>query len=80
MQIQLSEDRKEALIRSLSRFYSTEFDEDLSQYRAQQLLDLFIKELGPSVYNQAIQDARGFMQEKLDDLEGDVYIPEAPRS
>jgi len=29
------------------------------------------------LYNQAVQDARKFMQERLDDLDGEVYRPEA---
>jgi uncharacterized protein (DUF2164 family) len=35
-----------------------------------------VKELGAPIYNQAIQDARAFLQGKLDDLEGEFYEPE----
>lgn len=39
-----------------------------------------MKWLGASVYSQAIQDARGLLQEKLSDLEGEFYEPgEEPR-
>ena len=31
---------------------------------------------GPQVYNQAIQDARKFVMERLDDLEGELWEPE----
>ncbi len=37
-----------------------------------------MKALGPPVYNQAVQDARGFVQEKLDDLDAEFYEPEDP--
>ena len=30
-------------------------------------------------YNQAVQDARAFLQTKLDDLDGELYEPEEPR-
>ncbi|NJM85016.1 MAG: DUF2164 domain-containing protein [Leptolyngbyaceae cyanobacterium RM2_2_21] len=33
-------------------------------------------ELGPLVYNQAVQDAHQFMQDKLGDLESTLYEPE----
>ena len=56
-----------------SLFGADTFDEELSQYKADQLLDFFIRKLGPAVYNQAIQDARGFMQSKIDDLDAVFY-------
>jgi len=76
MQIELSDDNRQTLISGVAKFYDNEFGEELSPFRAEQLLDFFIKALGPGVYNQAIHDARSFMQEKLEDLDTDFYIPE----
>ncbi len=76
MRIQLSEDRKQALLDSLTKFYLGEFDEELSDYRARRILAFFVKALGPPVYNQAIGDARSFMLEKLEDLDAEFYEPE----
>lgn len=77
MAIELAEDRRERLIRALQGFYLEEFDEEVSPFRAEQLLDFFLGALGPQVYNQAVQDARGFMLRKLDDLDGEVYASES---
>jgi uncharacterized protein (DUF2164 family) len=33
------------------------------------LLDFFVKEIGPSVYNRAIQDAQTYLQDRVADLE-----------
>jgi uncharacterized protein (DUF2164 family) len=41
--------------------------------RAEALLDFFVNELGPPVYNQGVRDAAGYLQQKLADIEGDVY-------
>jgi uncharacterized protein (DUF2164 family) len=41
--------------------------------RAEGLLDFFVRELGPPVHNQGVGDAAGFMQEKLTDIEGEIY-------
>jgi uncharacterized protein (DUF2164 family) len=41
------------------------------------VLDFFLETLGPPVYNQAVQDARGFVLRTLDDLDGEVYHSEA---
>ncbi len=52
------------------------FDEPLTHFRARELVNFFVKHLGPPVYNQAIADARGFMLEKLEDLDVEVYEPD----
>lgn len=74
MQIELTEERREALISHLQTLFSSEFDEDLSAYRAAEILDLMLTTLGPVVYNQAVQDVRAHLQTRLDDLEGEVYV------
>lgn len=76
MRVRLSDDRKAGLLRKLTEMYSRDFDQTLSLFRAEQILDFFVKSLGPSVYNQAIQDARGFMMERLDDLDAAFYEKE----
>lgn len=76
MTVRIDEPRREALVARLRGFFQEEFDEELSPFRAEQVLDFFLETLGPQVYNQAVQDARGFMQQKLDDLDGDLYMPE----
>lgn len=76
MRIRLSDDRREELIESLARFFETELDRELSPFQGGRLLDFLVRELGTPIYNQAIQDARGFLEEKLGDLEGEFYEPE----
>jgi uncharacterized protein (DUF2164 family) len=76
MSIPLDDRRRERLIARFQAFVREEFDEDVSAFRAEQTLDFFLAALGPQIYNQAVQDARKFMQERLDDLDGEVYQPE----
>lgn len=76
MRIKLSDERKTVLLKILTDFYREHFDEELSTYRAERLLNFFIKQLGPPIYNQAIADARAFMFEKLEDLDVEYYEPE----
>ncbi len=75
--IKLSAERREALLAGLKGLYYDEFDEDLSDFQAEQILSYFIKALGPSVYNQAISDARAFLAGKLDDLDVEFFESEA---
>jgi uncharacterized protein (DUF2164 family) len=48
----------------------------LSEFQASRLTDFYLNQLGPPVYNQAVQDARAYIHLKLDDLDGEVYEPE----
>ncbi len=76
MAVELTDERRAGLVANLQAFFRESFDEEVSAFRAEQLLDFFLGVLGPQVYNQAVQDARAFFQRKLDDLEGEVYEPE----
>lgn len=78
MRIQLSADRRTALLRSIRQHFSDEFDEPISDFRADELLTFFVRELGPPVYNQGVRDAARYIQEKLGDIEGEVYERERP--
>ena len=79
MRIRLSPERRASLLQAIRQHFSTEFDEPLSDFRAEGLLDFFVRELGPPVYNQGVRDASSFMQEKLTDIEGEVYERESDR-
>ena len=76
--ITIDDARRERLGRQLKALFQNEFDEEISDFRADRILDFFLGTLGPQVYNQAVQDARQFMQTRLDDLDGEVYERETP--
>ncbi len=76
MALEIDDDRKSALQDKLAIMFRDEFDENLSDFRASQILDLVLKVVGPTVYNQAVQDVRAYFQTRLDDLDGDVYLDE----
>jgi uncharacterized protein (DUF2164 family) len=73
MRIRLSADRRARLLRSIRQHFLDEFDEPISDFRAEGLLDFFVRELGPPIYNQGVRDASDFIQAKLSDIEGEVY-------
>ena len=76
MRIKLSPERRERLVVELRGLFAREFDRELSEFQARRLVDFFVRHLGAPVYNQAVQDARGALQAKLDDLDGELYEPE----
>ena len=73
-QIELTSQRRERLVGQLQTLFASEFDETLSEFRAEQILELMLTTLGPGIYNQAVQDVRAHLQSKLDDLDGEVYV------
>ena len=73
MRIRLSDERRAQLLTSLKHYFDAEFDDPLSDFRAEGLLDFFVRVLGPPLYNQGVRDAASFMQNKLADIEGEVY-------
>ena len=76
MAITLAKEVEERLIASIKRYFEEQMDEEIGDLKAELLLDLFIRQLGPPVYNQAIKDAHKFIQEKLHDLEDEYYALE----
>lgn len=78
MRIRLSDDRRASLLAAVREYFEENFDESLSDFRAQALIDFFVLHLGPAVYNQGVRDAASFVQDKLTDIEGEVYEAERP--
>ena len=76
-EIELTPERRDALINRLQTQFQVEFDEPLSTFRAAALLDLVLKWAGPPIYNQAVQDVRAHLQRRLDDLHGEIFAPPA---
>lgn len=80
MRIELSGERRGWITRSMQKFFRDKLDQELSEFQIGLILDFFVRELGAPVYNQAIRDAHGFIEDKLRDLEGEFYEPEDPYS
>lgn len=76
MTVELDEARRKALVAGVQALFQEEFDQELSAFRAERVLDHLLESLGPAVYNQAVQDARKYFQRALDDLDGEVYRSE----
>ena len=71
MAIELHKDAETRVLGSIKRFFSEELDSDIGDLKARLVLDFFLKEMSPTVYNQAMKDAQAYFQEKTSEL-GDV--------
>jgi len=76
MPITLTPDAKQQAVASVKRYLLEELDLDAGDLKAGALLEFFLKELGPTVYNQAVSDAQRYMQDRALDLEGACHQDE----
>lgn len=76
MAIKLSDETSQRLIASIKRYVSENMEEEIGDLKAKMLLDFFVEEIGPSIYNKAIADAQAHMHERVGDLDGSCYEPE----
>lgn len=72
MSISLAKETEKHLTSSIKRFFVEEMDDGIGDLKAMRLLEFFIREIGPNIYNQAIANAQGYIQEKASDP-GDLY-------
>ncbi len=71
--VEIPVEQRKALIRDISEFFDEEFELELSEFRAEMILDFFLSRLSPVVYNSAIDDARAFLAERLEDMEATLF-------
>ena len=80
MAIELDKERKQRMVRAIQTYFLEKLDQEIGQLAAELLLEFLVKQVGPTIYNQAVKDAQAFLQDKLMDLDGVLYQPEEPRS
>ena len=76
MAIRLSDETSQRLISSIKRYVSENTEEEIGELKARMMLDFFLEEIGPSIYNKAIADAQAHMHDRVGDLDGSCYEPE----
>jgi len=76
MAVKLADDTEKRLVASIKRFFEEEMDEPIGDLKALRVLDFCLREIAPSVYNQAIADAQGYLTERVADLSGSKYEAE----
>jgi uncharacterized protein (DUF2164 family) len=73
MAITLSPDASRRLQASIKRYFAENLEQEIGDLKASLLLDYVVKEVGPTIYNQAIADAQSYFQARVSDLEGVCY-------
>ena len=76
MNISLSDETTKQSVASIRRYFKDELDQDIGDLKAGLVLEFFMKEIAPSVYNGAISDAQTFLRDRVADLDGVCAVPE----
>ena len=66
--IELTKEQKELAIREIQNYFLNERDEEVGNLQGLLLLDFFTEKIGHMIYNQAIEDSKSFMEDKLEDI------------
>ena len=72
--IKLSDSQKEKLNAEIRAFYLDERGEEIGIIEQMQLLDLFEQKLAPIIYNRALDDAKRWYAQMMDNLDSDYYL------
>ena len=78
--IVLPEPLRKQAVASLRTYSAENFDEELSDLQATLLLDHILTDIGPAIHNQALADARIYIEERAADLDASLQKAEFPVS
>jgi uncharacterized protein (DUF2164 family) len=78
MNIELSKQARADAIASVQRYFEENMLEPIGELPAGLLLNYFLEEIGPAIYNRAIVDAQARMVQRVSDLSGELYAGEFP--
>ena len=71
--IKLSDGEKEKLNSEIKAFYLDVRGEEIGLIEQMQLLDLFEEKMTPVIYNRALDDAKRWFVQRMDNMDGDFY-------
>ncbi len=75
MTIEFEKKEREQAIGSIKRYFEEEL-EPIGDLPAGLLLNFFLEEIGPAIYNRAIADAQTRMASRVADLNGELFADE----
>lgn len=72
-QIRLSDLQKEKLNDEIKAFYLDVRGEEIGMIEQMQILELFEQKMAPIIYNKALDDAKKWFGQMMDNLDSDYY-------
>jgi uncharacterized protein (DUF2164 family) len=73
---ELSKQTRTDAVNSIKRYFQENMSEPIGDLPAGLLLNFFLEEIGPVIYNRAIAEAQSRMERHASDLSGELYADE----
>ena len=71
--IHLTEDQKRNMMKEIESFWLDEFDEKTGVIKQQAIFDFFVEQFAPVIYNRALDDAKAWCKQSMENMEDDYY-------
>ncbi|SFP59804.1 DUF2164 domain-containing protein [Pseudomonas borbori] len=68
--------QEQAAVQLIKRFLEERFELELGSFEAQEVLDLFSREIAPHYYNKAIFDVQTVLKDRFESIESDLWALE----
>ncbi len=68
----LPENEKDNVKNQIIRFFEKELDEEIGVITAESILNFFLQQVGPTLYNQGVSDSKLALEKRMDDLNYDL--------
>jgi len=76
MAIELNKEARAEAIKSIERYFQQNMDEPIGNIAAGALLNFFVEEIGPAIYNQAVAEVQERLQTRIAELDIEVHEDE----
>ncbi len=76
MTIELPKETRNAAIKSIERYFQENMDEPIGNIAAGALLNFFVTEIGPSIYNQAVAEVQQRLHARVAEIDVEVHAEE----
>ncbi|WP_158555905.1 DUF2164 domain-containing protein [Peribacillus glennii] len=71
-------DQKAEMLRSIREYISREYDKEIGDLAAENHLEFIMNEIGPYIFNKAIQDAKTVVEDRVMMVDEDLTSLERP--
>lgn len=76
MTIELNRETRNAAVQSIERYFEEQLEQRIGNIQAAALLNFFLEEIGPCIYNQAVTQVQERIQERVMELDIECHEDE----
>ncbi|MBQ7920083.1 MAG: DUF2164 family protein [Lachnospiraceae bacterium] len=73
LSVSLTDEQKKSIMNEIHNFFDEEYGEDIGIIKQQRIMELFMEQLAPMIYNKALDDAMVWYKRMQDNMEADYY-------